>query len=71
MKGRENEIAQSYTGKRLSMSDEPFIKLSNLLAARAHLAILEKTSNTSVRKNTNCKVNKHRIGPVSMDFLTY
>ena len=64
MKGRENDIARLYLDRRRALLDEPSMKLSDLLAARAHLAILEKTSNTNVRKNTQSKLNKFIIGRV-------
>lgn len=44
----------------------PDIHLSDLLAAREDLAIIEKTSSASVRKNTQSAVNKVIIGRVSM-----
>ncbi|XP_014249690.1 protein FAM98A-like [Cimex lectularius] len=64
MKGRENEIATHFSEKRNLMTTKPNIKLSDLLAARHHLAILEKTSNSNVRKNTQSSVNKLIIGAV-------
>lgn len=46
------------------MSVEPGVDLADLLAAREDLAVLEKTSNASVRKNTQSSLNKVIIGRV-------
>lgn len=43
---------------------EPGVKLSQLLASRDDLTIIEKTSNASVRKNTRNDVTKIVIGNV-------
>ncbi|XP_014282273.1 protein FAM98B [Halyomorpha halys] len=64
MKGKENEIAKLYLDKRKALVDEPSVALSDLLSARAHLAVLEKTSNANVRKNTQSSLNKVIIGRV-------
>lgn len=47
------------------MSATPDVHLSDLLAAREDLAIIEKTSSASVRKNTQSAINKVIIGRVS------
>ncbi|KAK9510079.1 hypothetical protein O3M35_004940 [Rhynocoris fuscipes] len=64
MKGRENEIASIFSPKRNALSTNPEVKLSDILAARNHLAFIEKTSNANVRKNTQSSVNKVIIGRV-------
>lgn len=46
------------------MSREPDVMLAHLLAARDDLAIIEKTSNASVRKNTKSAINSVIIGAV-------
>lgn len=70
MKGKEDKIVQIYTSKRNQMKVDPQIDLSDLVAARDDLAIIEKTSNASVRKNTQSALNKHIIGPVSYYHIT-
>lgn len=47
-----------------SLTKMPRISLADLLAARNDLAIIEKTSNASVRKNTRSKINSVIIGAV-------
>lgn len=68
MKKRQNEIAD-----RFQMKLKEFEKLKYggvdtnivaLLAARADLAIIEKTNSVNVRKNTASKIEKHMIGSV-------
>ena len=46
------------------MNFNPEVSLSDLLAARDDLAIIEKTSSASVRKNTRSEVNQVIIGAV-------
>lgn len=46
------------------MLTEPSVHLADLLAAREDLAILEKASSASVRKNTQSNINKVIIGRV-------
>ncbi len=53
------------------MSTEPNVKLSDILAARKDLAVLEKTSSASVRRKTQSEVNKVIIGMVSLMFFSY
>jgi len=48
------------------MSALPDVHLSDLLAAREDLAIIEKMSSASVRKNTQSAINKVIIGRVSV-----
>jgi len=57
-------MARVFKEKSLSMSKEPEVDLADLLAARADLSVLEKTSNASVRKNTQSAVNSFLIGNV-------
>jgi hypothetical protein len=57
-------VASAYLEKRNQLTDKPNVRISDLLAAREHLAILEKTSNANVRKNTKSSVNKVMIGKV-------
>lgn len=61
---RENDLQKSFNPKRDAMKREPDVNLATLLAAREDLAIIEKTSNASVRKNTRSQVNKVIIGAV-------
>ncbi|KAK6636213.1 hypothetical protein RUM43_009871 [Polyplax serrata] len=63
-KKNENEIAEKFSRLRGKMTVEPEVTLADLLAARDDLAIVEKTSNASVRKNTQSSLNKVIIGRV-------
>lgn len=40
------------------MTEEPNVSIGDMLAAREDLAVLEKTSNASVRKQTKSQLNK-------------
>lgn len=64
VKQRGEEIAKAMASKRKTMSSEPNVQLSDLLAARVDLAIIEKTSSASVRRNTQSQLNKVIIGQV-------
>nr|CAD7262357.1 unnamed protein product [Timema shepardi] len=59
---QQDEIAAMFLSKRKALAIEPDVDLSDLLAAREDLAIIEKTSNASVRRNTQSSVNKVIIG---------
>lgn len=68
MKHRQNEINDRF---QLKLKELEKLKLGGddtnivaLLAARADLAIIEKTSSVNVRKNTASKIEKHVIGSV-------
>nr|CAD7608406.1 unnamed protein product [Timema genevievae] len=64
VRNQQDEIASMFLGKRKALVIEPDVHLSDLLAAREDLAIIEKTSNASVRRNTQSSVNKVIIGRV-------
>ncbi|CAD6999406.1 protein FAM98A [Ceratitis capitata] len=68
MRSKENEIASRYEKKMQELESLRYSKedttIVALLAARADLAIIEKTSSAQVRKNTGCKIQKHVIGSV-------
>jgi len=61
---KEKEINREFEKRRLSMKQNPNVLLSDVFAARRDLAIVEKTSSSSVRKNTRSKVNDVKIGRV-------
>ncbi|KAL1124809.1 hypothetical protein AAG570_001430 [Ranatra chinensis] len=63
-RGKEDEIVSVYGQKKNALKPDPKVQLSDLLAARQHLAVIEKTSNSNVRKNTQSSVNKIIIGNV-------
>ncbi|XP_068213147.1 protein FAM98A isoform X2 [Palaemon carinicauda] len=63
-KMRENDLAKAFRTKRDNMKEEPDVSLGDMLAAREDLAVLEKTSNASVRKQTKTPLNKVIIGRV-------
>lgn len=54
-----------YHDKRQWLKVEPDVDIADLLAAREDLAIIEKTSSVSVRRNTRSQLNKVIIGTVS------
>jgi Protein of unknown function (DUF2465) len=58
-------MSKAFQEKVKHMPKEPSVEISDLLAARADLLVIEKTSNSSVRKNTQSDVNKVLIGKVS------
>ncbi|XP_063229367.1 protein FAM98A [Bacillus rossius redtenbacheri] len=64
VKNKEDQIASLFLSKRKALTVEPDVDLSDLLAARDDLAIIEKTSSASVRKNTQSSINKVIIGRV-------
>ncbi|KAG5341253.1 FA98A protein, partial [Acromyrmex charruanus] len=64
IKSQETEVNNKYDEKRKTLKNEPKVTLADLLAARDDLAIIEKTSNASVRKNTRSKINSVIIGAV-------
>lgn len=64
IKPQETEVNSRYEEKRKTMKNEPNVMMADLLAARDDLAIIEKTSNASVRKNTRSKINSVIIGAV-------
>lgn len=70
MKGREDKIVSRYQKKKKELDELQKAELNTdipaLLAARTDLAIIEKTSNANVRKNTGTKLQKHVIGKVRL-----
>lgn len=68
MKGKEELIEKIYADKRKLLKVEPDITIADLLAARDDLAIIEKTSNSNVRKFTKSAINKVIIGQVIICF---
>lgn len=64
IKSQENEVNTRYEERRKILKNEPKVTMADLLAARDDLAIIEKTSNASVRKNTRSKINSVIIGAV-------
>ncbi|CAG9824462.1 unnamed protein product [Phaedon cochleariae] len=63
-KGKEDLFEKIYYDKRKLLKVEPDIDISDLLAARTDIAIIEKTSSSSVRRNTRTQLNKVIIGQV-------
>ncbi|XP_076619680.1 protein FAM98A [Colletes latitarsis] len=64
MKSKENELSKQYEETRKFLNTEPDITFADLLAARDDIALMEKTSNASVRKNTRSEINSVIIGVV-------
>lgn len=46
------------------MRVDPDVSIADLIAARTDIAVIEKTSNASVRRNTKTPLNKVIIGQV-------
>ncbi|RZC38208.1 protein FAM98A [Asbolus verrucosus] len=65
-KGKDDLIKKIYTEKRKRLKTDPEVELADLLAARDDIAIIEKTSNSSVRKNTRTSLNKVIIGQIEV-----
>ncbi|KAK5640202.1 hypothetical protein RI129_011013 [Pyrocoelia pectoralis] len=63
-KGKDSAFQQKYTEKRKELRTDPDVGIADLLAARDDVAIIEKTSNASVRKNTKSSINRVIIGAV-------
>ncbi|XP_035903613.1 protein FAM98A-like [Anopheles stephensi] len=68
VKDKEQTIAERYAEKRKVLDGLEVggrdTDIAALLAARETLAIIEKTSSASVRKNTKSKIQRHIIGRV-------
>ncbi|KAJ8706073.1 hypothetical protein PYW07_010850 [Mythimna separata] len=64
LKTKKDVIQSTYRPKRENLKVKPEIKLSDFLAARTALLLVEKTSSAAVRKNTQTDVNKVIIGRV-------
>lgn len=63
-KPMEAQLNKCYHSHKSQIKLEPNVVLADLLSAREDLAIREKISNASVRKNTKSKVNEVIIGDV-------
>lgn len=68
MRGKDEQIDTTYAEKRKQLKVEPEVDMSDFLCARQDLAIIEKTSSASVRKNTQTAINKVMIGRVNIIF---
>ncbi|XP_076237399.1 protein FAM98A [Calliopsis andreniformis] len=64
VKSREAELTKRYEETRKFLSAEPEVTFADLLAARDDIALMEKMSNASVRKNTKSEINSVIIGAV-------
>ncbi|KAJ8922254.1 hypothetical protein NQ315_004191 [Exocentrus adspersus] len=63
-KGKEDMFENIYHIKRVTLKVDPDVDIADLLAARTDLAIIEKTSNANVRRNTKSELNNVIIGRV-------
>ncbi|KAG5869675.1 hypothetical protein JTB14_035601 [Gonioctena quinquepunctata] len=63
-RGKDDLFEKIYHENRKHLKVDPDVDLSDLIAARTDIAIIEKTSNSSVRKNTRSQLNKVIIGQV-------
>ncbi|XP_034937141.1 protein FAM98A [Chelonus insularis] len=64
IKLKEDQLNECFRKNRDQMIAEPAVTIAQLLAARDDVAIIEKTSSASVRKNTKSNVTKVIIGDV-------
>ncbi|KAL2731981.1 protein FAM98A [Vespula squamosa] len=64
VRAQEKELNSRYHSGRAKMGIKPNVGVADLLAARDDLAVIEKTSNAAVRKNTRSSINKVIIGDV-------
>lgn len=64
LKNKYEDVINSYNKSKSGIVIEPSVKIAHVLAARADLAVIEKTSSASVRKNTKSSVNSVVIGAV-------
>nr|XP_031834855.1 protein FAM98A-like [Nomia melanderi] len=64
IKSQEAELKRRYEDTRKFLSSEPDITFADLLAVRDDIALMEKTSSASVRKNTKSNINSVIIGDV-------
>ncbi|KAI4471382.1 fam98 [Holotrichia oblita] len=64
MKSKDEMIDNVYSEKRKQLRVEPNVNMSDLISAREDLAIIEKTSSASVRRNTKSAINRVIIGNV-------
>ncbi|VEN54600.1 unnamed protein product [Callosobruchus maculatus] len=63
-KGKDDTFEKIYHDKRRLLKVDPDVDISDLLAARTDIAIIEKTSSASVRQFTKTQLNKVIIGRV-------
>lgn len=63
-KGKEKKILEAYMPLRKMLKNKPFVKLSDVIAARESHLILEKTSSAELVKNTKSSVNRILIPAV-------
>lgn len=63
-KGKDDLFEKLYYDRRPLLKVDPDVDMSDLLASRTDIAIIEKTSNSSVRRNTRSSLNKVIIGQV-------
>ncbi|XP_037073659.1 protein FAM98A-like, partial [Pollicipes pollicipes] len=61
---RQEEVLAAFGARRAAMTREPAVQLADLLAARADLAVEERTCSSQVRRNTRTGLNRVVIGPV-------
>lgn len=64
LKNKEQQINEAFFPLRKLLNTIPNIYLSDVLAAREDLSLMEKTSGIGVRARTQCQVNKVIIGSV-------
>ncbi|XP_076641460.1 protein FAM98A [Halictus rubicundus] len=64
IRSQEAELNKRYEDTRKFLSAEPNVTFADLLASRDDIALMEKTSSASVRKNTKSNINSVIIGTV-------
>ncbi|GFS83229.1 protein FAM98A [Nephila pilipes] len=63
-KGKETEIKIAFLSKRATLKKIPAVKLSDVIASRESVFILEKTSSDELVKNTKSSLNRILISSV-------
>ncbi|GIX88263.1 protein FAM98A [Caerostris extrusa] len=61
---KRKEILKAYVYKRADLKKIPSVKLSDIIAARSYIWIIEKTSSDELVKNTKSSLNRHIISAV-------
>ncbi|CAB3370970.1 Hypothetical predicted protein [Cloeon dipterum] len=57
LKNKLDDMTNAFQERQRTLTKEPAVDISDLLAARLDILVLEKTSNSSVRKNTKSALN--------------
>ena len=64
VKGKDAQLSELYMPSRHEMSLDSKVLVSDIVAARDDMLLLERTSSRGVRQYTQCDVNKTAMGSV-------